>query len=401
MKSYKPILVILLFISLILSNPLVWASSIMWTKTYGAGNAIAYSMVMSSDGGYALAGDDLLVKTDGYGNMEWNKTYLGGRVYSLIQTSDGGYALGGTADSLNGDYDFWLIKTDSQGNIQWNKTYGGPDNEAANSPNSLVETSDGGFALAGYTGIFFEYSNFWLVKADSNGNMLWNKTYGESTFNSCSDLIETSDGGFALVGSTGFAFIGKTDLLLVKTDSTGRIEWSKTYSGSANSLIETSDQGFAMVGSSSGDFWLAKTDKYGNIEWTQTYGTTGDETAHSIIATSDRGYALAGVIADFIDDQYNINGWMVKTDEWGNMLWNQTYGEAGDEQIYSLVETSDGTYALAGYKTSTYAGPADMWLIKTDSYGYIPEFPSWIILPLFFVATLVSVAIKRKVFRPT
>ena len=396
MKRFIIIPAVLLFVSLILLINFVWASSTMWTKTYGTGNATAYSMVMTSDGGYALAGDGLLVKTDASGDMEWNKTYLGGLIYSVVQTSDGGYALGGTAESLNGDYDFWLVKTDAQGIMLWNNTYGGPDNEAANSPNSLVETSDGGLALAGYTSIFYEYSDFWLVKTDSKGNMLWNKTYGESIFNSCSDLIETSDGGFALVGPTASGFVGSSDLLLVKTDSTGTTEWSKTYPGSANSLIETSDKGFAMAGSVSEDFWLAKTDEYGNMEWTQTYGTTEDETAHTLIETSDGGYAIAGVAAGFFDGQYNINGWMVKTDELGNMQWDQTYGEAGDEQIYSLVETSDGAYVLAGYKTSTYAGPGDMWLIKTDSHGNIPEFPSWIIMPLFLIATIAGIICKKR-----
>jgi hypothetical protein len=395
MKRLIPSLAVLLFISLILSINFVCASSTIWTKTYGAGSATAYSMVMTSDGGYALAGDGLLVKTDASGDMLWNKTYLGGLIYSVVQTSDGGYALGGTAESSNGDYDFWLIKTDAQGIMLWNKTYGGPDNEAANSPNSLVVTSDGGLALAGYTGVFYEHLDFWLVKTDSNGDMLWNKTYGGSTFNSCSDLTETSDGGFALVGSTAYGFVGSSDLLLVKTDFTGTTEWSKTYPGSANSLIETSDKGFAMAGSVSEDFWLAKTDEYGNVEWTQKYGTTEDETAHTLIETSDRGYAIAGVAAGFFDGQYNINGWMAKTDEMGNMQWNQTYGEAGDEQIYSLVETSDGAYVLAGYKTSTYAGPSYMWLIKTASHD-IPEFPSWIILPLFLIATIAGIICKKR-----
>jgi hypothetical protein len=248
MKRFILIPAVLLFVSLILSINFVWASSTMWTKTYGTGNAAAYSMVMTSDGGYALAGDGLLVKTDASGDMEWNETYLGGLIYSVVQTSDGGYALGGTAESLNGDYDFWLVKTDAQGIMLWNKTYGGPDNEAANSPNSLVETSDGGLALAGYTSIFYEYSDFWLVK----------------------------------------------------------------------------------------------------------------------------------------------------TDELGNMQWDQTYGEAGDEQIYSLVETSDGAYVLAGYKTSTYAGLGDMWLIKTDSHGNIPEFPSWIMLPFFLIATIAGIICKKR-----
>jgi len=119
--------------------------------------------------------------------------------------------------------------------------------------------------------------------------------------------------------------------------------------------------------------------------WSQTYGSGG---AHSLVETSDGGYAIAG------------GGLLLKTDAYGNMEWNQTYGGAGDEQAFSLVETSDRGYALAGYTTSVYAGPADFWLVKTDEYGNIPEFPSWIILPLFLIATSLAITIKKRLFRP-
>jgi len=132
-----------------------------------------------------------------------------------------------------------------------------------------------------------------------------------------------------------------------------------------------------------------------SVMWSQTYGN-GNAVAYSLVQTSDGGYALAGVTSGSIDEQYYIDAWLVKTDAVGNMVWNQTYGGAGDEQAFSLVETSDRGYALAGYTTSSYAGPADMWLIKTDAYGYIPEFPSWIILPLFTIATLLIIICKKR-----
>jgi predicted secreted protein len=127
----------------------------------------------------------------------WSKTYGGTNAnvaYALVQTSDGGYALAGYTNSFGaGGYDFWLVKTDSNGNMQWNKTYGGTgDDEAA----ALVQTTDGGYALAGYTNSFGAGGyDFWLVKTDSNGNMQWNKTYGGSGNDYASDLVRTSDGG--------------------------------------------------------------------------------------------------------------------------------------------------------------------------------------------------------------
>ena len=97
-------------------------------------------------------------------------------------------------------------------------------------------------------------------------------------------------------------------------------------------------------------------------------------------------------------NQSYIDALMVKTDADGNKIWSQIYGGTGDQYICSLVETSDGTFALAGFISSTYAGPIDLWLIKTDKYGYIPEFPSWIILPLFLVGTLFTIIIKKRIF---
>ncbi len=132
-----------------------------------------------------------------------------------------------------------------------------------------------------------------------------------------------------------------------------------------------------------------------SMMWNQTYGS-GMELAYSLVATSDGGYALAGVTSGFLDDQYNMNAWLVKTDAYCNIVWNQTYGGAGDEQAFSLVETSDRGYAIAGYTTSSYAGPSDFWLVKTDENGIIPEFPSWIILPLFLTATLVLAIYRNK-----
>jgi len=313
----------------------------MWSRTYGgAGQEGAYAVVETSDGGYALAGytnsygagynDFWLVKTDADGNMEWNQTYggAGSDRATLIETSDGGYALAGGA---------LLVKTDAQGNIKWNKTIGG-------SINSLVETADGGYALAGYTYSFSAgYNDFWLVKTDRYGNMEWNRTYGGAGFDSASSLIVTSGGGFALAGGKdGRINHSESDFWLIKTDAYGNVEWNKTYStwvDHALSLVETSDGGYALAGSTGfwfdNDIWVVKTDKYGNMEWNQKYG---EGVARALVESSDGGYVLAG------------NNRLIKTDAYGNMEWNRTIGGS----IRSLVETSDGGYAIAGTKNDDF-----------------------------------------------
>jgi len=320
----------------------------------------------------------------------WNLTYGEGGFRSLVRTVDGGFALAGSIGSSSAGGDFWLVKTDEDGNVVWSQTYGGTGDEMAF---SLVQTSDGGYALGGLTNSFGPGDDdLWLVKTDMYGNMEWNNTYG-SGYEDNPSLVQTSDGGYALSSCTTSFDGGASDWWLVKTDSNGDMEWNQTYGGKSTdrvySLIETSDEGFALAGffgyTIYAQSWLVKTDANGDMEWNQTYNV-GDFQA--LVETSDGGFALAA------------GEGLIKTDANGNMQWNQTYG--GDEYdcFHALIETFDGGYALAGETYSFGAGASDFWLVKTDAQG-IPEFPSWIILPLFFVATLVGVVVKRKAFRPT
>ena len=345
-----------------------------------------------------------LINSVGPSSEMWSQVYGGSGsdfAYSLVETSDGGFAIvGGTGSFGAGGSDFWLVKTDANGNMEWNQTYGGAGSESAM---ALIKTSDGGYAIGGSFDPNYEDPfgdrDLWVVKTDSYGNMEWNRTYSDSPLNSCSDLVETNDGGYLLAGGTG-RYLVEANIWIIKTDELGNMEWNKRYGGrdhaGANSLVETSDGGYAIAGYLSQDFWLIKLDGSGNIEWDQTYFKSGGEEAYSLVETSDGGYALAGVTSGAIGNQSYIDAWMVKTDASGNKIWNQTYGGTGDQYIFSLVETSDGTFALAGFKTSTYAGPGDLWLIKTDEYGYIPEFPSWAPMLLTLIALTVILAVYRK-----
>jgi len=394
----------------------VGASSGMWSQTYGgADQEVAYSLVEASDGGYALAGytysfgagyaDFWLVKTDNYGNMEWSRTYGGAgsdRAHSLVETSDGGYAIAGYTGSFGaGDSDFWLVKTDANGNMEWNQTYGGAESDCAY---SLVEASDGGFALAGYTYSFGSgKDDFWLVKTDRYGNMKWNRTYGGEKFDGASSLVAASDGGYAIVGGKDRGICSGGDFWLIKTDAYGNMEWNRTYDllwDHANSVVETSDGGYAITGTY-GFFtyysWFVKTNEYGHKEWDKNYGGLQNYTeyAYSVVETSDGGFALAGKTDSFGAGGFDF--WLVKTDANGNMEWNQTYGGVESDIAYSLIETSDGGYAIAGYTGSFGAGDSDFWLVKTDEYGIIPEFPSWIILPLLIAATLAAIFYSKRV----
>jgi len=399
------------------------ASSTMWSQTYGGpNNDLAEAIVQTSDGGYAIAGytwsfsDDnsalcWLIKVDSSGNMEWNKTYGGQETSSpsadsmaMIQTSDGGYALSCfIAKTLGDEIDsgFWLFKVDSSGNMEWNQKHW---REGLNHPYSLVQTADGGYALAGET----SGGDFWFVKMDSLGNMMWNKTYGGGGVDYARSLVQTSDGGYAILGEKGSGYFSSTSVLwLIKTDSAGNMEWNQTYGKEeatkyVRPLVQTSDGGYAMAGSTNAfgaggsDFWLIKTDSFGNMIWNKTYGGADGDRALDLVQTGDGGYALAGFTQSFGAGETDF--WVVKTDSSGNIQWNQTYGGQKGDSVWAIVQTADGGYALAGQTASFGAGEGDAWLIKTDEYGIVPEFPSWTILPLVVATTLLAIYFKKKIF---
>jgi len=395
----------------------------MWSKTFGGtNNDQVSSLVKTSDGRFALAGftysfgvgpsDFWLIKTDESGNVEWNQTY-GGADYdlgsSLVQTSDGGFALAGETESFGaGLADFWLVKTDEYGNMEWSRTYGGVGRDSAN---SLVQTSDGGYAIAGDTFSFGAgEDDIWLVKTDGSGNMQWNRTYGGGQSDWGRSVVQTDDGGYAIAGRTwSFGTGGLSDLWLIKTDGSGNVEWNQTYGGTGNdgaySLVETSNGGFVLAGYTSSygagnyDFWLVKTDGSGNMQWNHTYGGTGYDLANSLVQTSDGGYALAGGTRSL--GFGNSDVWLVKTDDSGNMEWNHTYGGERNDGANSLVENSDGGFALAGGTESFGAGSYDVWFIRTNEQG-IPEFPSWTLMLIILIVFAVAlISYKRKLNKPT
>jgi len=192
----------------------------------------------------------------------------------------------------------------------------------------------------------------------------WNQTYGGDSFERAASLIQTLDGGFALAGITEFpnAGTGSTefyiemtaDMWLVKTDDKGVMQWNQSYGETgweeAHSVIQTGDEGFALVGVAESyvteelNMWLIKTDKHGIALWNQSYGGVNSASGEALIQTIDGGFALTGKISLNLSDM-----WLVKTDDKGIMQWNQSYGGTRLERSYDLIQTMDGGFALAGY----------------------------------------------------
>jgi len=351
------------------------------------------SLIQTSDGGYAIAGDTTsfgaggdvdvyVVKLDAKGNLQWTKT-IGGAAReggnSIIQTSDGGYAIAGYTESFGaGEADVYVVKLDANGNLQWTKTIGGENDDGGN---SLIQTSDGGYAIAGYTNSFGAgEADVYVVKLDANGNLQWTKTIGGPAGDGGSSLIQTSDGGYAITGSTKSFGAGGDDVYVVKLDAHGNLQWTKTIGGPASeegySLIQTSDGGYAIAGSTTSfgaggyDVYVVKLDAHGNLQWTKTIGGPGYEIGFSLIQTSDGGYAIAGLYCLVYDEGINPpDVYVVKLDATGNLQWTKTIGGEDDDSGRSLIQTSDGGYAIAGSTKSFGAGWNDVYVVKLDKNG--------------------------------
>ena len=412
---------LLLLLGLIFSPIVVTfgQESEIWVKTFGGTNNEDFSKVLlASDGGYVLAGDTAsfgagekdvwLIKTDSNGNIQWNKTYGGAAnddVQFIISENDAYVIVGRTYSFGEGDADLWLIKTDLNGNMIWNQTYGGPGTEWAF---SIVKTSDDGYVLLGRTNSFGQGDNdFWLVKTDSNGVLEWNRTIGDSGDDRGRFLVNTSDGGFLLLGWTNSYGSGEVDYWAIKTDSLGNPQWNKTYGGELAdrgiTIAKAYNDEYILAGSSSSfgagnsDIWLVKIDSIGNQIWNKTYGEIEGESVRSIVMTEDGGYAFVGYTSSFgAGDQ---DGWFVKINSTGTILWNQTYGEEANEILHSFQKIEQGGYLLSGSSASYGIGDTDFWLMKTDSKGIIPEFQSWIIIPFMLSTTFVILISKIKLKR--
>jgi len=364
-------------------------STIAFAKTFGGSSwDWAYSVQQTSDGGYIVAGwtgsfgagssDIFLLKIDASGNLQWAKTFGGSNgdvAHSVQQTSDGGYIVAGYTDSFGAGGDVFLLKTDASGNLQWAKTFGGMGDDYAW---SVQQTSDGGYIMAGVTSSFGAgWDNVFLLKTDALGNLQWAKTFGGSDFDFAYSVQQTSDGGYIVAGRT-YSFGAGGDVFLLKTDASGNLQWAKTFGGDttdyARSVQQTSDGGYIVAGYTRSfgagyrDVFLLKTDASGNLQWYRTFGGSYGDAASSVQQTSDGGYIVAGGT-----DSFGADGevFLLKTDASGNLQWARTFRGSYVGYAYSVQQTSDGGYIVAGWAFFVGAESTDVFLLKTDTNGNI------------------------------
>jgi hypothetical protein len=349
-----------------------------------AGNAVE----LTTDGCYIVAGftasygegrdDAWLIKVDDAGSARWQHT-IGGtgrdRANSIQQTAEPGYIVTGYTDSKGaGGYDLWLVKTGGSGNVMWDTTFGGDGNEWGN---SVIQSADGGYVVAGFTGSTGAGGyDAWLVCTDDEGRLVWDRTFGGGQYDVANCVRQTRDGGYIIVGYTASQGAGGDDLWLIKTDSMGQELWNRTFgdvdTDVGNSVQQTSDGGYIIAGSlgfrgaTAGDMWLIKTDSLGNRMWDRTFGGSGYDVGNSVQQTLDGGYIVAGNT-----DSLGAGGGdilLVRADAAGSEVWSRTFGGISYDAGSSVRQTADGGYVVAGL-TVSFGLNGDVWLIRTDANG--------------------------------
>jgi uncharacterized delta-60 repeat protein len=296
--------------------------------------------------------------------------------YSIQQTSDGGYIVAGSTESFGTGGDFLIVKLDSSGNIQWSRAIGGINNEGAG---SIQQTSDGGYIVAGYTNIFGTYnSDILIIKLNSSGNIQWSRAIVGTNDDTASYIQQTSDGGYIVAGVTRSFGAGNYDALIIKLNSSGNIQWSRAIGGTnddyALSIQQTSDGGYIFAGATGsfgagGDFLIIKLNSSGNIQWSRAIGGTNNDEAYSIQQTSDGGYIVAGVTRSF--GAGNYDALIIKLNSSGNIQWSRAIGGTNADEARSIQQTSDGGYIVAGWTNIFGTGNYDFLIIKLDSSGNI------------------------------
>jgi hypothetical protein len=306
---------------------------------------------------------------------KWNKTFGGNDIdigRSGCQTSDGGYLIVGDTESNGiGGKDIWVIKTDSDGNEIWDRTIGGRGDDFGF---SVTQTSDEGFIITGWT---YSYgrgdADVWVIKIDTNGVEEWNRTYGGTEYDIGVLIQQVTDGGYIIFGDTFSYGSGASDYWLIKTDSNGYEQWNKTFGGPeaewAGSVQQTVDGGFILIGHaypsrySESNVWLLKTTLNGMVEWEKVFGGNGPDAGTSIQQTVDGGYIMTGFI--------NNDAWLMKTDGVGNEQWSITFGGSSLDIGFSVQQIKDGGYIVTGYTVAQNGEGSSAWLINTDENGKI------------------------------
>ncbi|MBN8680355.1 MAG: T9SS type A sorting domain-containing protein [Chitinophagales bacterium] len=345
------------------------SGNLVWKQNYGGlDDDRAFALKSTLDGGWILAGhtysnsidvsgnhgdfDAWVVKLDSLGNIIWQKC-LGGsdedESWDVVQTPDHGFVVVGTTTSSDGDVtvnygidDVWVAKLDATGNLLWQRSFGGSESDEGR---VISNTDDGGFIIAGRTSSVDGHitqtqggMDFWVVKLNFEGKKEWDKNYGGTGIDFAEDVRQTRDGGYIVAGVT------------------------------------RSSNGHATGSHGLYDVLVVKTDKDGEVEWTRVLGGNDEDTGRSVIQTRDDGYVVCGMVlssdGDAVGNDGGADAWVVKLSPSGELQWQKSMGGSQDENLNALIETPEGALILAGRARSTNGdvtgvhGSVDYWVVK-------------------------------------
>src|SRR3989338_8045342 len=313
--------------------------------------------------------------------MGWAATY-GGEGWdvaeSVQQTREGGYIVAGSTKSFGaGKDDVWVLKLGPDGTIEWQKTYGGTSSDWAN---SVQQTSDGGYIVAGGTESFGAGdSDVWVLKLRADGGIEWQKAYGGTSSDWAKSVQQTSDGGYVVAGATASfdVFLGLSKFWVLKLRADGTVEGQRAYGGEsgevARSIQQTSEGGYIVAGETNSfgvrgsNIWVLKLSPDGMVEWQESYGAGNSSEAYSIQQTSDGGYIVGGWMEEestLVDFRF----WVLKLGVDGIVEWQKTYKKGSNwlNELHSIQQTRDGGYIVAG---ETEGRGRDLWVLKLRPDG--------------------------------
>jgi len=360
----------------------------VWQKTYGGSSDDWANYIQQAyDKGYVVVGgtrsfgtgssDVYILKLNEEGEKEWEKTFGGinyEEAHIIHRTYDGGYIIAGYANGV------YVIKLDINGQKEWEKILGESWHDNAF---YIHQTSDWGYIIVGYK-YSYEKQNgqVYLIKLDRNGNKEWEKVYGENLDNIAYSICDTSDNGYIIVGCTLLLENG-WDIYILKVDSKGNKIWEKSLGGIGDdegySILITDDGGYLIAGLTTSlgagnyDAYFVKINPYGEKVWDKTYGGVKIDKIYSLKKTIDGNYIAVGETNSFGAGENDI--YIIKIDKNGNKLWEKTYGGSKNDVAYSIQQTTDGGYIVAGVTNSFGAGDSDVYVIKMDSVGNTGPYP--------------------------
>ncbi|MFA5032041.1 MAG: T9SS type A sorting domain-containing protein [bacterium] len=359
----------LLLVCVILGTKNIFAGApdTMWTRTYGKPYPYidAYSICQTNDGNFIVA-EPGVMKIKPNGDTIWTRSYTVGNYaycYSASQTEDGGFIITGFTYSNN--YDVYLARTNTIGDTMWTKIYGGANGDEGY---SALQMKNGGFIIAGYTGSFGPGNRVYIIGTDCNGDSLWAKAFGGTTYSCGCSMCEAQDSGFVIAGGKN-----NSSVYVVKIDCTGDTMWTRAYGSctrGAYSICQFSperDSGFIIVGdlNAGRGIYLLRINSNGDSVWTKTYSK--ESTAgYSICRTQDGGFVIAG--GTYVASSYDDYLYLMKTNCYGDSLWTGRYRTLKyltyyyDCRGYSICQAKDGTLIVVG-KAS-----------HSDNYVYVVRF---------------------------